>query len=339
MTDSREQPARTRPSPTALVTGATGFTGGALAARLVREGYQVTAFVRPSSVTGPLRQLGVQAQVVDITDAADVSANMSRFDRIFHLAAAYRQEHADVEEFQRVNVDATRHLLDAAADAGVGRFIHCSTVGVQGAIESPPASETYRVSPGDHYQATKLAAEELALAYFKDGLPGTVIRPVGIYGAGDTRFLKLFKAIDKGLFVMIGNGRTLYHMTYIDDLLDGFVLAADAQTALGEVFTIAGPEYTTIGELVQKIAHVLGARPPRLRVPFAPVYASAWLCESVCRPLNIAPPLYRRRAEFFHLDRAFDITKARKLLGYTPNYNLDQGLALTACAYKRAGML
>jgi nucleoside-diphosphate-sugar epimerase len=325
--------------PTALVTGASGFTGGALATSLVRSGYEVTAFVRSTSKVDALRELGVKLRVVDLTDAADVARNMEPFDRVFHLAASYRTEHAERDVFRQVNVNATRHLLEAAGQVGVGRFIHCSTVGVQGAIDDPPATEEYRTKPGDHYQQSKLEGERLALDYFRQGLPGSVIRPVGIYGPGDRRFLKLFKAVRSGWFVMIGSGQTLYHMTFIDDLVQGFMLASQSPNALNQVFTIGGPEYTTIEELVRRIAVAAGVRPPRLRVPFLPVYAAAWSCEIVCRPLGLAPPLYRRRVEFFHLDRAFDITKARRLLGYEPRWNLTAGLNATAQAYREAGWL
>lgn len=98
------------------VTGATGFTGGPLAARLVRDGYDVTAFVRRSSNVHALESLGVEIRRVNITDAADVASNMQPFDRVFHLAASYREEHADREVFRQVNVEATRHLLEAAGE-------------------------------------------------------------------------------------------------------------------------------------------------------------------------------------------------------------------------------
>jgi len=219
------------------------------------------------------------------------------------------------------------------------KFIHCSTVGVQGEIEDPPAAEDYRFNPGDHYQQSKLDGELLALGYFRDKLAGTVVRPVGIYGPGDTRFLKLFRPIQKGQFVMIGKGDVLYHMTFIDDLVDGFMLAGEQDAALGEVFTIAGPEYTTIRELADAIADVLGKKPPRLRVPFLPVYWASVVCDVLCRAINVSPPLYPRRVEFFELDRAFSTDKAQKLLGYKPKVSLADGLARTAAWYKEQGLI
>ncbi|MBP2688604.1 MAG: hypothetical protein H6Q83_791 [Deltaproteobacteria bacterium] len=225
-----------------LVTGATGFTGKALSRRLVEGGEQVVAFVRPASDIRELEELGVECLRVDIKNAEDVMDHFAGVSKVFHIAAAYRAEYADHDEFRLVNVEATRNLLEAAKRNAVRRFVHCSTVGVQGRIDHPPADEEYRFLPGDHYQQSKLEGELLARRYFSEGLPGVVVRPVGIYGPGDTRFLKLFKPISKGMFVMIGTGNTLYHLTYIADLVDGFLLCGEKDEALGEV-GIAPPLY------------------------------------------------------------------------------------------------
>jgi nucleoside-diphosphate-sugar epimerase len=323
-----------------LVTGATGFTGGAVCERLRANGADVVAFVRSSSNVEKLAQLGIETRAVDIGDAADVRRNFGDIDMVYHIAAAYRSEHASHDEFFRVNVEGTRNLLDAALEARVRRFVHCSTVGVQGEIQDPPATEDYRARPGDHYQESKLQGELLALQYFRErGLSGSVVRPVGIYGPGDTRFLKLFRSIARGRFVMIGSGEVLYHMTYIDDLVSGFLLAGTKPEAAGEVFTIGGPIYTTLNVLVEKIAGILSVKVPSLRLPLAPVYAAAVVCDRVCRAVGVSPPLYPRRVEFFHLDRAFSIDKAKRLLGYQPQYSLDDGLAQTASWYKQNGFL
>lgn len=322
-----------------LVTGATGFTGGALARALVDRGDSVVTFVRPSSDTKSLKDIGVECRVLDIRERQDVIDNFEAFDVVFHVAAAYRSEHSDEDEFRLVNVEATRHLLDAAKEFGVGRFVHCSTVGVQGEIEDPPAAEDYRFNPGDHYQQSKLDGELLALQYFEQGLPGAVVRPVGIYGPGDTRFLKLFRPISKGRFVMIGSGEVLYHMTYIDDLVQGFLLAAESPNALGEVFTIGGPSYTTLNELVEAVAVASGGPKPKWRIPFAPVFWASVVCDWVCKRIGVSPPLYPRRTEFFHLDRAFSIDKARRLLGYEPAYSLQRGLKATARWYRENDLI
>jgi nucleoside-diphosphate-sugar epimerase len=322
-----------------LVTGATGFTGHALCQRLARDGQTVVAFIRQPAKAARLRQMGVDCRIVDIQSQEEVQRHISGIKKIFHIAAAYRSEHADRDEFRLVNVEATRILLEAAKRNGIERFIHCSTVGVQGHIATPPANEEYRCAPGDHYQQSKLEAELLAREYFSQGLPGVVVRPVGIYGPGDTRFLKLFRSINRRRFLMIGTGNTLYHMTFIDDLVDGFMLAGDRHEALGEVFTIAGPRYTTIRELVDTIAKALGKSVPRIRIPLGPVYVAAVVCDVMCRSLHVEPPLYPRRVEFFRLDRAFSIDKARRMLGYAPNVDLPDGIKRSVLWYKQQSLL
>jgi nucleoside-diphosphate-sugar epimerase len=322
-----------------LITGATGFTGKALSRRLAEEGEQIVAFVRPTSDVRELETLGVECLRVDIKNPKDVMDHFAGVTKVFHIAAAYRAEFADHDEYRRVNVEATRNILEAAKGHGVRRFIHCSTVGVQGRIDHPPADEEYRCLPGDHYQQSKLEGELLARRYFSDGLPGVVVRPAGIYGPGDTRFLKLFKPISRGMFVMIGTGATLYQMTYISDLVDGFLLCGKKDEALGHVFTIAGETYTTIRELVDLISDVIGKPRPTWHVPFYPVYLASVACEKVCGLVGVEPPLYPRRVEFFHKDRAFSIEKAKRLLGYSPKIGLREGLAATADWYREKGLI
>ena len=323
----------------ALVTGATGFTGRALVERLARDGRQVTAFARPSSSIKHLVGLGVDCRLLDITDKIQVMEQFPDVDVVFHIAATYRTEHVDKDEFKRVNVDATVNMLEAAKSHGIERFVHCSTVGVQGNIESPPADEVYRFAPADHYQQSKMEGELAARSYFAGGLPGVVVRPTAIYGPGDTRFLKLFRAISSGVFVMSGNGEALYHMNYIDDLVEGILIASSHQSALGEVFTIGGERHTSITELVTEVADALGKRPPRFKVPIRPVLGAAAACERICNVVGWAPPLYPRRVEFFQLNRAYSIQKARTLLQYEPRVNLRTGLRRTADWYRKEGLL
>lgn len=323
----------------ALVTGATGFTGSNLCRRLVADGDDVIAWVRPTSDTAPLRTLGVACHEVDICDAEQVAGALRDVDVVYHIAAAFRVEHVDADEFTRVNVGATDNLLRAAAANHIPRFVHCSTVGVQGDIDDPPANEDYRYAPGDHYQQSKLEGELLARQAAADGLAVSIVRPAGIYGPGDRRFLKLFRPISRGRFVMIGSGEVLYHLTFIDDLVDGIVRAGHRPEAIGEVFTLAGPRITTLRELVDAIAAAVGAGRPRWRLPYAPVHWASVVCEGVCKLIGVSPPLYPRRVEFFEKDRAFDISKARRLLGYDPRVDLEEGLRRTAAWYRQQGLI
>ena len=324
----------------ALVTGANGFTGSYLTRHLLDKGYHVRVLVRKGSDLSTIDGLEVEYAWGDLAKDENFDQAMQDIDVVFHIAALYRAENVPRQLFWDVNVSGTRKLLQAAKKAGVGRFVHCSTVGVQGEIKNPPAKEEDPYAPGDYYQDSKLEGELLALDFFKkENLPGSVVRPVGIYGPGDTRFLKLFKYINNGTFRMIGNGKVLYHLTYVEDLVAGIALAGEREEALGEIFTIGGDGYLTLNELVGKIAGILDKPVPSSRIPVWPVWFAGLLCEIACKPLGISPPIYRRRVDFFIKDRAFDISKAKRLLGYQPVVDLDTGLKKTADWYREQGLL
>ncbi len=324
----------------ALVTGANGFTGSYLTKHLLNKGYDVRVLVRKNSNLSTLEGLPVEYAYADLAADDPVEDAVAGVDVVFHIAALYRAENVPKRMFWAVNVEGTRKLLQAAKKADVKRFVHCSTVGVQGEIKNPPAKEEDPYNPGDYYQESKMEGELLALNFFKkENLPGTVVRPVGIYGPGDTRFLKLFKYIYNGKFRMIGSGKVLYHLTYVEDLVAGIALAGEKEEALGEIFTIGGNEYVTLNELVEKIARILDRPVPKTRIPVWPVWLAGLLCELTFKPLGLEPPIFRRRVDFFIKDRAFDISKAKRLLGYEPRVSLDEGLKITADWYKQQGWL
>jgi dihydroflavonol-4-reductase len=325
-----------------LVTGATGFTGGHLARYLLQAGERVAVLVRPSSEAraAGLKEAGADVRVADLTDAAAVAAAAQGCEVVYHIAATYREAGQGDAAYTRVNVDGTRHVLEGALSAGVRRVVHCSTGGVHGHIEHPPANETAPYAPGDVYQRTKLEAEELARSFgSQHPLEVVIARPIGIYGPGDLRFLKMFRGIARGRFPMLGSGEVFYHLTYIDDLMRGFGLCGQVPAAAGRTYLLAGPEYTTLNELVGLIAAELGVQPPRLHLPVWPVWIAGALCELVCVPFGINPPLFRRRVDFYRKSRAFDTTRAREELGYNPTVDLRTGIHRTAAWYRAQGLL
>ncbi|MCK4765939.1 MAG: NAD-dependent epimerase/dehydratase family protein [Candidatus Aminicenantes bacterium] len=322
-----------------FVTGASGFTGGHLCSALLKKGCTVTALVRENSKTGLLEKNGIKLVKGDLSNPTSLKGIIKNIDVVFNIAAMYRQE-VSKDMFDKVHVEGTKALLEESISAGVKRFVHCSTVGVQGEIENPPAQESAPYNPGDFYQVSKMEGEKLALSYFKDKkIDGVVVRPVGIYGPGDTRFLKLFKTIYKGSFKMIGTGKALYHLTFVEDLVAGIILTGEVPAASAQIYTIGGSEYLPLEDLINLIAEILDSRVSKIHIPLFPVYAAAFLCEILCKPFGIQPPLYRRRLDFFTKDRAFDISKARKELGYSPQVSLREGLTRTAQWYKENGLL
>lgn len=325
-----------------LVTGATGFTGGHLARTLRQLGHEVRALVRPRSMGSAtaLTAAGIEIATGDLTDAASLRRAAEGVEIVYHVAATYREAGQPASAYVAVNVDGTRHVLEAARAAGVRRVVHCSTAGVHGHVERPPANEDAPLAPGDQYQRTKLEGEHIARQFGEDGATEVVIaRPVGIYGPGDTRFLRMFRGIARGRFPMLGSGDVFYHLTHVDDVVEGLRLCGEVPAAAGRTYLLAGARYTTLADLVKAIAGVLNVPSPRLRFPVWPVWLAGALCEAICVPLRIEPPLYRRRVDFFRKSRAFDISRARRELGFSPRVDLDTGLRQTAAWYREQGLL
>jgi dihydroflavonol-4-reductase len=322
------------------LTGVTGYTGGRLLHLLRDRGHSVRALARPASVTPALLAADATLVAGGLGDREAATRLVQGMDALIHVAAVYRTAGHPDSYYREVNVGGTEVLLEAAARAGLSRFVHTSTVGVHGHVEHPPADETAPIAPGDVYQATKAEAEALALAFHRRrGLPVAVVRPGAIYGPGETRLLKLFRSIARGRYAIVGSGRTFYHPVYIDDLLEGFLLALERPEAVGEAFLIAGPRFVSQTELARLIAQETGGRVLPFRIPAAPLQWAGDLFEAICVPLGIEPPLHRRRVDFWTKSRAFSIEKARRLLGYAPKVDLEEGIARTVAAYREAGWL
>lgn len=323
-----------------LVTGATGFTGRRLARHLAASGRQVRALVRDPARAADLAAAGIELAAGDIRDRAAVERAMAGVEVVYHVAAVYRQAAVPEETYRAVNATAAGTIVEAAAAAGVRRVVHCSTVGVHGDVERPPASENAPLRPGDIYQTTKLEGERLARDTGQRlGVPVTIVRPTGIYGPGDRRLLKLFRGVARGWLPLLGSGKIYYHLTYIDDLVEGFRLCGEHPAAADRTYILAGGEVTTLNELVALIAAAAGTKPPRLHLPVWPFWAAGALCEAVCVPLGLEPPIYRRRVDFYTKSRAFDITRARQEIGYAPSVSLRDGVARTLEWYRANGWL
>jgi nucleoside-diphosphate-sugar epimerase len=323
-----------------LVTGATGFTGGHLARMLARRGDRVRALVRDAAKAQSLGESGVELVQGDLVDAPSLDRATRDTDVVYHIAALYREAGLRDETYRAVNAGAVRTLIEAAARNGVQRVVHCSTVGVHGDVEHPPANEDAPLRPGDTYQRTKLEGEEIARAVgASTGVEVVVARPTGIYGPGDRRLLKLFRGVARRRFVILGSGKIYYHLTYVDDLVEGFRLCGEVPRAAGRTYILAGGEVTTLSELVERIAAGAGVAPVRWRLPVWPFWLAGAACEAVCAPFGIEPPIYRRRVDFFTKSRAFDIARARQELGFAPAVGLTDGISRTLGWYRREGWI
>jgi nucleoside-diphosphate-sugar epimerase len=323
-----------------LVTGATGFTGGHLARALVQRGYLVRGLARTPAAASELEKGGVEPSIGALEDASTLARAVRDVQVVYHIAAVYRQAGIPTSTYRAVNATAVGTLIEVAAKAAVRRVVHCSTVGVHGDIENPPANEDAPLRPGDIYQETKVEGERIARdAAERTGVEVTIARPSGIYGPGDRRLLKLFRGVARRRFVVLGSGDIFYHLTYIDDLVEGFRLCGEVPAAANRTYILAGGEVTTLNELMALIASQAGVPPPTLKLPVWPFWIAGAACEAICVPLGIEPPIYRRRVDFFTKSRAFDIGRARAEIGFAPQVSLREGIRRTLTWYKEHGWL
>jgi dihydroflavonol-4-reductase len=323
-----------------LITGGLGFLGSHLSSRLSASGEAVRILARPQRQAVAEAPPSHQAIWGDIRDPEAVDRAVQGAEVVIHLVSNFRKGGSDEKEAYAVNVEGTRNVLAACSRHGVRQLVHCSTIGVHGSVLEIPATEETPFNPLDLYQETKLQAEQEVWRHHREtGLPVTVVRPISMFGPGDRRMLKLFRMIQKRRFVMVGDGEALFQPAYIDDVVDGFLLCLRNDKAVGEAFIVGGEEYVPLRELVGLIAAELGVEPPRWRLPLRPVLALADLCEKLCVPFGVEPPLHRRRVSFFQNQRAFSIAKARRLLGFQPRMPLRDSLRATIGWYQSQGWL
>lgn len=325
-----------------LITGGTGFIGSRLALECLNRGHAVKVLGQEntpaeSSNRKVVEDRGGQVILESVTDMNSFSDLFQGIDVVFHLAAVQHEMNVPDRKFWDVNVTGTKNILEASVRAGVKRFVHGSTIGVYGSIAGLIDEQT-PCMPDNIYGVTKFEGEKLALS-FCDRIPVVVIRIPEVYGPGDRRLLKLFKAIKRNAFIVIGSGENLHHLIYIDDLVDGLLQSAVHPAAANRLFLLAGIEPVTTNQMVAAISRRLGASPPRFRAPMFPFLVAAIVLEKTMRPLGIQPPLHRRRLDFFKKSFTLSTQLAKQTFGFSPKEDFLQGALKTADWYKEMGYL
>lgn len=326
-----------------LITGGTGFIGFRLACYSLDAGEQVRIVGRTNTAAeaanaARLAERGAEVLLASVTDPAAVRRAVEGIDVVYHLAAAQHEAGVPDRLFWEVNVDGTRHVLEASGAAGVRRLVHGSTIGVYGSTTREPADEQTPPRPENVYGVTKLAGERLVLDA-ANPVPSVVVRIAETYGPGDRRLLKLFRAIDRRAFVMVGDGTNLHHPVHVDDLVEGLRLAASVEPAVGSLVVLAGPDVLTTRRMAEIIARELGTTLRGVRVPVRPVLGLARLAEAAARPLGARPPLHPRRIDFFVKNFVFSPQRAKDLLGFVPRVGFERGVAETVAWYREHGHL
>lgn len=329
--------------PRLLVTGASGFIGSRLALHAQRLGMDVLATGRAEldiehERLDELRAAGVPVETGLLQNVGLVRRLVHDRTIVIHLAAAQHESQMPKSYFHSANVDVVRQLLDECRRAGVHRIVYGSSIGVYGDGADRVLDETSPVQPQNMYTQTKLEAEGLVRACSKE-IETAIIRIGETYGPGDLRLLKLFRAVERGQFFMIGRGDNRRQCIHVGDLVRGLLLAAQHPAAVGETFVLAGREAMTTSQMVDHIATALGRKPPRLHVPIWPFLATAAVMETTLRPLRIQPPLHARRLDFFRRSFVFSTARAQSRLGFAPEIDFLSGAADTARWYRARGAL
>lgn len=325
-----------------LVTGATGLLGSHIVEQLRRRQMPVRALVRPGADRSWLASQGVEFAAGDVTEPATLPAACAGVDVVYHSAAKVG-DWGPWEEFQRVTIDGTRNVLEAAIAAGVRRFVHISSISAYGYYTDPiVVDETfelgYRLYRWAYYSKSKVAAEQIVWAAHRAGrIEVTVIRPAWIYGPRDrTTIARLYSMVRAGRAKILGRGDNRLNVVYAGNVAEAAIAAAGRPEASGEAFNCSNDGEITQQAYFDLLARAIGAPPVRRHVPYRLAYAAGFVLECLGHLLRqTRPPFVTRYAVWLMGRRSyFSAEKARRLLGWQPTVTYEAGVPATVRWYE-----
>ena len=314
-----------------LITGATGFVGGALARRLHAQSADVTAVGRNLNAGQRLEKEGIRFLQADLADKDAITAACVGQDMVFHCGA-YCSPWGRYNDFYASNVVGTQHIILGCEQHDVKRLVHVSTPSLYFAYESrlnvsendPLASKQV-----NFYTQTKLLAEQAIDHAYQRGLPVITIRPRAIFGPGDRTILpRLISRLKEGRLRIIGDESNLIDLTYIDNVVDALLLCANApDSTLGRKYNITNGQPINLWQMVQQLCTELNLSYPRQRLPFRLAFLLAWGMETASRTLfdYKEPLLTRYTVSILAKSATLDISAARRDLGYQPKVSVEEG--------------
>jgi len=319
-----------------LVTGATGFIGGAIAAELQDRGDTVRGLVRDVQRARRVAPQGIELVRGDVTDMGSLQEAVAGVDRVIHTAALVG-DWIDRRAARRVNVEGTRNVLTAADAAGVRRFVQMSSLSVLGTKHHRGTDESAPYKYGDPYTDTKIDSERVVREFKSLGDLQTVcLRPGFVYGPGDHQVVPtLLDVLAKGQFIYVGDGSKEMNTIFIDDLVAVTLVAAEAPIAAGNIYNVNDGARTPILDFVTFIAEYLGIETPKKHVPPPVAIAGAHVAETVARLTRSrkAPRLNRSKLRFVYYNQHYSIEKARRELGFAPLAGYRDALPATLDSY------
>lgn len=322
-----------------LVTGAGGFIGRHLVRDQLSRGRRVVA-IDIANLEHLVPHDNLIRSQVDIRNLGAFRGLLDGCDTVFHLAAAHLDVLMDEAAYYEVNVAATGELVQSAAEAGVSRFVHCSSAGVFGPQASLPINEETGPTPQIPYENSKLAGEQaVRKVSAATGIDAIILRPAWVYGPYCPRTFKLIRSVSRRRFFYVGGCENLRHPVFIDDVVESFELAAASVTASAETAIVAGPDTVTIRQLIGIIIDELGIAIAPITVPLGIMRPVCAAVESIAGLAGREPPFSRRSLKFFTDSAAFETGKARRLLGFDASVNTREGIRRTIGHYRQQGLL
>jgi nucleoside-diphosphate-sugar epimerase len=321
----------------ALVTGGTGFVGGHLIEALRRAGHEVTALVRNAGKGATLAERGVRLVAGDLHATRALAEAAEGQDLVFHVAGATSA--LDEAGFHRANVEGTRHVVDAATAARVGRLVHVSSLAAAGPSEpGRPLRGDEPPRPVTAYGRSKLAAEEAVRA---GRVEWAIVRPPMVYGPGDREFLRAFRAAHRfGVSPVFGSGAQELVAVYAPDLADALVAVAVAGSTAGRTYAACHAERFTQLELARKLGEAVGRAVTVPRLPGALARPVLFVAETAARLTGQPTLLTTDKAnEFFAPAWTADPSPIARDADWEAAHDLDAGLRRTAAWYRERGWL
>lgn len=322
------------------ITGITGFIGGHLAERLLATGARVRGLARNPESAARLARLGAEIVPGSLLDRSALERTAAGCDVLLHTAAWTGGPELSDDEAWATNVTATEWLLEEAGRAGASRFVYFSSVAVYGVNSAEVLDETAATpSVGQLYPDSKIAAEARVRHAQAAGLAATIMRPACTYGPrGAAWTVGPIEQIKSGRLVLLGRDQGLVNTGYVDNVVDGVLLALDSPAAAGETFNLCDGSAVTYREFYLRYAAMLG----KGTLPGVP----AWLAKGAMSPpgkalrrLTGRPAVGPWSYHFRFNPSRFSIDKARRLLGYEPRVDFREGMRRTEDWLRTSGYL
>lgn len=291
---------------------------------------------QPSANTARLAERGVAIHHGDIRRPDSLHEPMRGVDAVVHLAAlsgVWRP----MEEYHAINVAGTENVCRAALRAGVKRLVHISSWTVYGMGIGRVADEEFPLRPlREPYSVSKVLGDRLVQRLITEaGLPAVIIRPDTIFGPGDHQHVgRMADRLRAGRTIIVGSGRNAMPFVYVTDVVRGLLLALDHEDAVGRAYNIGNDDPLTQEELLRAIAAEVGAKPPAVRLPYAALYAAAFMAEKVAQMAATRPVISRLGVTIFGADNRHSIDRARRELGYAPAVPVREGIRRSASWYR-----